>query len=516
LILLGYFILFLKIKTIPFQGSTQKDGGPAGKRPGKNSKSKNRLTLVPAAERKSCSMNMASGLVALSDALVLLATGFLICWYYVGLDSHAFGYYSLAIVLVTIPVILTFSQANLYNIATIFNPRLHIHKILGIWAVMFMVFLAISFSLKVSEHFSRVWCFSWFLSSAFLFCLERYLYSSLAWRWACEGFFSRKLVIVGSGEQTKKFITQLKNKKEPWIRLAGVFDDRKQRIGPAFMELPVLGNMDDLIAYTRKNNVDDIVITLPWSADKRLQEIIRKLEELPVTVSLCSDLIGFIPLCTSFSSMGGVPMLDVVEKPLNGWGYFLKELEDKLLALLSLLFLSPLVLLISLAIKLESRGPVIFRQKRYGFNNKEFTVYKFRSMYQKRIPEQGVPQAKRNDPRVTRVGAFVRKTSLDELPQLFNVLNGTMSIVGPRPHAVAHNEEYSRIIGGYFARHRVKPGITGWAQVNGLRVETNTPAKMKARVEHDLEYIDNWSLLFDATILIKTIPVLLYRHKNAY
>jgi len=173
-------------------------------------------------------------------------------------------------------------------------------------------------------------------------------------------------------------------------------------------------------------------------------------------------------------------MLDVVNKPLDGFNYVMKEVEDKILGLFFLIMLSPLLLLISLAIKLESDGPVLFWQKRYGFNNKKFKMLKFRSMYHGRPPENGVPQAIRNDPRVTRVGAFLRKNSLDELPQLLNVLGGTMSIVGPRPHAVEHNEEYSKIISGYYSRHRVKPGLTGWAQVNGLRGETNTPEKMEA------------------------------------
>ena len=463
-----------------------------------------------------CSLKFLSALIVLSDLLILLVTGFFICWFYVGKGFPLFGNYSLAIIIVTTTVILAFSQADLYSGKAIFNPRVYLQKMLGIWAVTFMVFLAIVIGLKVSVQFSRVWFFAWFFSSALLICVGRLICSFLIRRWSRAGGFSRKLVIVGSGEQAKRFLTQLNYVKEPWISLVGVFDDRKERIGVSFMDLPVLGNLDDLMYYSRKNRVDDIVVTLPWSADKRLLEIIRRLEELPVTVSLCSDLAGFLSLRPKFSSMGGVPMLGVVNKPLNGWNYFLKEVEDKFLALLFLFIFSPLLLLIALAIKFESNGPVIFRQKRYGFNNKEFSVFKFRSMYHQRSPEKGVPQAKRSDPRVTWVGAFIRRTSLDELPQLINVLNGTMSIVGPRPHAVAHNEEYSKVIGGYFARHRVKPGITGWAQVNGFRGETNTPDIMKARVQHDIEYIDNWSLMFDVIILFMTIPILVYGHKNAY
>ena len=466
-------------------------------------------------ECKTYSVSTASTLVATYDGLVLLGTGFFICWYYVGLDVSTFGNYSLVMILVTTTVILALAQLDLYSGNAIFNPRGHFHKILGAWAVTFMVFLAIGFALKISEDYSRVWCFSWFLSSALLICLERYLCSLLVQRWARAGRLSRKLVIVGSGEQAKRFLTQLKNKKEPWISLAGVFDDRKERISSAFMGVPVLGNLDDLMDYSRKNRVDDIVVSLPWSADQRLLEIIRRLEELPVAVSLCSDLAGFMSLRSSFSSMGGVPMLGVVNKPLNGWGYFLKEVEDKILGILLLVLLSPVLLLIALAIKLESDGPVLFRQKRHGFNNKEFYILKYRTMFHGRPPESGVPQAKQSDPRVTRVGSFLRRTSLDELPQLLNVIGGTMSVVGPRPHAVEHNEKYCKIINRFFSRHRVKPGITGWAQVNGLRGETQTPGKMQSRYDYDVHYIENWSLMLDIRILLSTVSVVASQ-KNAY
>jgi Undecaprenyl-phosphate glucose phosphotransferase len=461
------------------------------------------------------SMNIASSLVAVSDALVLLGTGVFICWYYLGFANPIFWDYCLVMVLVTTAVIFVLAQSDLYSGCAVFNPKIHFYKILGVWAVTFMVFLAVAFGLKVSEQFSRVWCFSWFVSSAFLICLERYLCFLLVQRWARAGLLSRKLVIVGAGEQARRFLTQLKNQNEPWISLGGVFDDRKKRIGPSFMGLPVLGNMNDLMDYVRKNRVDDIVITLPWSADKRLLEIIRRLEELPVTVSLCSDLAGFMSLRPSFSSMGGVPMLGVVNKPMNGWGYFLKGVEDKVLGSLLLLILSPVMLLIALAIKLESDGPVLFRQKRHGFNNKEFLVTKFRSMYHGRPPEKGAQQATRNDPRVTRVGAFLRRTSLDELPQLLNVMAGTMSVVGPRPHPIELNEEYCKTINSYFARHRVKPGITGWAQVNGLRGETEDPQKMQARYDYDVHYIENWSVLLDLKILVMTVFVVLSQ-ENAY
>jgi Undecaprenyl-phosphate glucose phosphotransferase len=208
-------------------------------------------------------------------------------------------------------------------------------------------------------------------------------------------------------------------------------------------------------------------------------------------------------------------MLNVFEKPLAGWNYIVKIIEDRVLAAGILVLIMPLLLLLSALIKLDSRGPVLFRQKRYGFNNEVIEVFKFRTMYVDRCEDQLVAQATKYDPRVTRVGRILRRTSLDELPQFLNVLSGTMSIVGPRPHAVAHNEQYSRLIDEYLARHRVKPGITGWAQVNGLRGETETLDKMEQRVRYDLYYIENWSLLFDIRIILRTLFVG-FSHPNAY
>jgi Undecaprenyl-phosphate glucose phosphotransferase len=464
--------------------------------------------------RASYSLGMASGLVALADEVILLATGNIIYAHYIGWGGLNQGLYTLVVIGLSLTVVALFNQAHLYDVDSICNPWRNFLKILGILALTFLVFLAFAFSFKVSAEFSRVWVFSWFLMSASLIFLGRLLSRSLLWRWARAGRLSRKIVVIGAGEQSQRFLKQVQQKKEPWLHLVGIFDDRHERVGPSFNGFPVLGTLNDLLSYVRKHRVDDIIVTLPWSADQRLLKIIEKLEELPVHIRLSSDLAGFLRLRPNFSSICGVSMLDMVNKPLVGWRYVVKEVQDKILGLFFLALFSPLMLLIALAIKLESDGPVLFRQKRYGFNNEKFGMLKFRSMYHERPPENGVPQARRNDPRVTHLGKFLRKTSMDELPQLLNVLGGTMSIVGPRPHAVEHNKEYSKIIRGYYARHRVKPGLTGWAQVNGLRGETDTPEKMKARVEYDVYYIKNCSLLLDIKILIMTAPAIF--RSNAY
>jgi len=208
-------------------------------------------------------------------------------------------------------------------------------------------------------------------------------------------------------------------------------------------------------------------------------------------------------------------MIEVVDSPLSGFKIAIKALEDRILGSLLLVAFSPVLLLVALAIRLESKGPILFRQKRYGYNNQIFEIYKFRSMYHDGKQRPVTVQASKDDPRITRVGKFIRRTSLDELPQLFNVVSGCMSLVGPRPHAVDHNEEYSELIDGYFARHKVKPGITGWAQVKGFRGETDTLEKMEARVNYDTYYVENWSLFFDLQILAMTAFVG-FINKNAY
>ena len=259
-----------------------------------------------------------------------------------------------------------------------------------------------------------------------------------------------------------------------------------------------------------------MIVALPWSAEQRILELLQQLRQVAVDVQLCPEAIGFRMVDRPVIHLGGVPMLAVFDRPLNGWNYVAKAIEDRVLAALILLLIWPLMVLIAIAVKLDSDGPVLFRQKRYGFNNNEIEVLKFRTMYHDAGGgERDVRQATRADSRVTRIGGLLRRTSLDELPQFFNVLEGSMSIVGPRPHAVTHNVKYAGMIQHYYGRHRVKPGITGWVQVNGLRGETDTPDKIEKRVAYDLYYIDNWSLLLDLKIIVRTLFVG-FVSKNAY
>ena len=280
-----------------------------------------------------------------------------------------------------------------------------------------------------------------------------------------------------------------------------------------------LGTVDDLVEFARRTRIDLVIFSLPISAEGRILQMLKKLWVLPVDIRLSahSNKLHFRP--RSYSYLGSVPVLDVFDRPITDWDVVMKWLFDKVVGSLALLVAAPAMALTAMAIKLDSRGPVLFKQKRYGFNNELIEVYKFRSMYVDQSDARADKLVTKGDPRVTRVGRFIRKTSLDELPQLFNVVFvGNLSLVGPRPHAVnakAEEQRYDEAVDGYFARHRVKPGMTGWAQINGWRGETDTQEKIQKRVEHDLYYIENWSVLFDLFILLRT-PFALLKTENAY
>jgi Undecaprenyl-phosphate glucose phosphotransferase len=344
-----------------------------------------------------------------------------------------------------------------------------------------------------------------------------------ALRWGFEmlwrrGVLGSSMVVLGTGAQAERFLRRMRETSPYFCKVVGVFS--AESAGPPGQDRVadhrILGGVEDLLAWARTRKIDDVVVALPWSDDRRIAELVEQLKELPINVHLGTDLVGFeLSADPVLGRYDELPLFEVVQKPISGWNFALKAAEDYVLAGLGLIAISPLLILIAVAIKIDSPGPIFFMQKRLGFNNRPFSIYKFRSMHHSEIPESVVLQARRGDPRVTRVGRFIRATSLDELPQLLNVLDGTMSLVGPRPHALSHNEEYGRQIRGYFARHKVKPGITGWAQVNGLRGETAALELMEARVRYDVHYANNWSLLFDLRILMMT-AVTVFFQRAAY
>ncbi|MEH6405517.1 MAG: undecaprenyl-phosphate glucose phosphotransferase [Sneathiella sp.] len=462
------------------------------------------------------SSTVLSGLFGFFDFIFLIAAGLATYTFVVGNPIYMGEIYLFAICFICLSYFFVGRFAGIYDFSAILAPFTNFSRLAVVCITTFMLFLAVAFSLKISDSFSRVWMYSFAITAISLVLSYRILAFISISLLAARGLFTRNVVVFGSGEQANRLIEHLNNRKLPFNKVIGVFDDRQTRGGKAMENYPILGNINDLKRFVRKHKVDDIIVALPWNADERQVNIVKQLRELPSHIHLVSDLVGFrFPNKPSPNHFGAIPMIEVIDSPLSGWNIMLKWLEDKILSGILLFIFLPVLLCVAIAIKLESKGPIFFKQKRYGYNNGIFEIFKFRSMYCDNEEKKVTVQASKEDPRITRVGKFIRRTSLDELPQLLNVFLGTMSLVGPRPHAVDHNEEYSELIDGYFARHRVKPGITGWAQVNGYRGETDTLDKMEGRVDYDTHYCDNWSLFFDFQILTMTAFVG-FINKNAY
>jgi len=324
----------------------------------------------------------------------------------------------------------------------------------------------------------------------------------------------RSAVIIGANDVGLKFAATIERNPNLFMSVRGFFDDRAEDRRPERMAHPMLGSMAEVAMFVRQHQIKMIFISQPMSAQPRIRKLLDDLEDTTASVYFLPDIYVFDLMQARFSSVGGMPVIAIRETPFTGINSLVKRVSDIVLSTLILLMISPIMLVISAAVRYSSPGPIIFRQRRYGLYGEEIIVYKFRSMT---VAEDGakVVQAVKGDQRVTRVGAFLRSSSLDELPQFINVLQGRMSIVGPRPHAVAHNEQYRKLIKGYMLRHKVKPGITGWAQVNGLRGETETLDKMEARISYDLDYLRKWSLWLDVWIILLTVKVVLKRD-NAF
>ena len=406
--------------------------------------------------------------------------------------------------------------AQLFSIPAIMRPIRRADDVLLSIVTAFLLLMSVLFAFEAAEGLSLSWLALLFVLSVCLTIGGRLALFHVLRGLARRNLIGSSMVVLGAGEQSRRFLRRYGRSGSYFTRIVGVFTGEDAPTDGTFEGQPVLGGMEALLAAAREHKIDDVVIAMPWNADRHVAETVERLKELPINVYLSADLVGFeLAFRPATGDVGDLPLFEVVQRPISGWASALKTAEDYLIAVTLLIVTAPLLMAIATAIKIESPGPVLFRQARLGFNNKTFHIYKFRSMRHAPEAEVEVRQATRGDPRVTRVGRFIRATSLDELPQLLNVLNGTMSLVGPRPHAVSHNEEYGRQIRGYFARHKVRPGITGWAQVNGLRGETETIDKMEARIRHDIYYAENWSLLFDLRILVLTALLVLFQ-KTAY
>ncbi|NDW05472.1 undecaprenyl-phosphate glucose phosphotransferase [Jiella pacifica] len=361
---------------------------------------------------------------------------------------------------------------------------------------------------------------TWYLSSLALLVAARLILGVNLRRWARNGRMERRALIVGGGKNAESLIRGLELQPGNDIRICGIFDDRGDRRSPPLVAgYPKLGTIAELVEFARRTRIDMLIVTLPLSAEERLLALMKQLWVLPLDIRLAAHAgeLKFRP--RTYSYVGTVPLIDVVDRPLADWDGIAKRCLDIVAATVAIVLLSPVMIAAALAVRLDSPGPVIFRQKRHGFNNQAVEIFKFRSLYHAMSDPEARQIVTKNDKRVTRVGAFIRKSSIDELPQLFNVLRGDLSLVGPRPHAIhaksSRDETFTEIVDGYFGRHKVKPGITGWAQIHGWRGEIDEPEKLVKRFEYDLYYIENWSLLLDLYILAMT-PLSLLRTKAAY
>ncbi len=419
-----------------------------------------------------------------------------------------------AAVTVSAAELLGLNTISAFSAFTAHWPRLTLASTVAFTALVVVLTL-----FKAGAEVSRLWLGTWYLATLAALTIERLVLAQTMRRLAKSGRLYQRVAIYGSGAVTEDLIARFEADPHPIVRIAGIFDDRDDVRAPRLVRgYPRLGNLTTLISMSRSARFDLIIVALPLAAEERLSEVAKALSVLPADIKLPAGAtrLRFSP--RTYSYVGSVAMIDLYDRPLADWNTVSKWLFDKAVGTLALVLLAPVMAAVALAVKFDSRGPVLFRQKRYGFNNELIEVYKFRSMYTDRCDAAAAKLVTKDDPRVTRVGRIIRKASLDELPQLINVVLGDLSLVGPRPHALqakAGDALYDDVVDGYFARHKVKPGITGWAQINGWRGETDTPEKIQKRVEHDLYYIENWSLALDVLILAKT-PVSLLKTENAY
>jgi putative colanic acid biosysnthesis UDP-glucose lipid carrier transferase len=374
------------------------------------------------------------------------------------------------------------------------------------WSMVFAGLVFLGFITKTSAEFSRLVVTLWATTTPVLMTVWRLLLRGVLRDLRRRGVQTSTVAIAGCTSTAKNLLDNILGDPTLGFVVRGLYDDRaKSRRDEEAEELaPVIGNLNQLVEDAREGLVDVVCIALPLRAETRAADLVRRLADTTATVYFVPDFFVFDLLHARWGTIGSVSILSIFDTPFRGFGGWVKRLEDVVLGTAALLVVSPLMIAIAIGVRVSSPGPVLFRQRRHGLSGREIYILKFRTMS---VCEDGpvVRQAMVNDKRITRFGAFLRRSSLDELPQLFNVIGGSMSLVGPRPHAVVHNELYRSKIHGYMLRHKVKPGITGWAQVNGWRGETDTITKMEKRVEHDLQYIHRWSIGLDIRILFLTV-----------
>jgi len=445
--------------------------------------------------------------------------GQLVFLFWPGNEAETFLGRAVSAAIVAALLVCGLQTADAYSIPALRTRLRLLPRVFAVWGSVFVVVTGAS---ALAGNFSSAEVpayFAWFIAGAIFLLAARFLIAYAIRNWSRNGIMERRAVIVGGGAPAKELIRVLEQQPDNDIRICGIFDDRGEKRSPIMVAgYPKLGTVAELVEFVRITRIDMLIISLPLSAEARILQLLKKLWVLPVDIRLAAhaNRLRFRP--RAYSRIGSVPMLDIFNKPIRDWDSVAKRCFDIFFTLLALALLWPIMLATAVAIKLTSKGPVFFRQKRHGFNNEIINIFKFRSMYADKSDPTGRAAVTKGDPRVTPVGRFIRKSSIDELPQLFNVLTGDLSLVGPRPHAIlaqAKDRAFGDVVEGYFARHRVKPGVTGWAQINGWRGEVDHDDKIRFRTAYDLYYIENWSLWFDLKILFLT-PFRLFNTENAY
>ena len=436
------------------------------------------------------------------DGIVITATLLVISLLYIGELSK---FYCLTGLVSALLFVFIAEQIGLYRSHSNFAQWGDLKLITSSWAQTILILLLVAFFAKWTEIYSRVVVTSWVLAAPALILSSRVIGHQLLKLHYKKHSYKQKAIIVGVSKAGLRLAKDIEADKSSHLELVGFFDDRdSSRLPVDEKNRKVLGTIAESVEKARKREVRHIYIALPMGEIKRVKQVVSMFSDTTARVYLIPDLYTYELMQARWRTIGNSPTISIQDTPFYGLSSVLKRLEDIVLSLLILALISPVLLFVAVGVKLSGPGPIIFKQLRYGVDGQAINVWKFRSMVSM---DNGpvVKQAVKNDPRITKFGAFIRRTSLDELPQFINVLQGRMSIVGPRPHAVAHNEEYRQIVDKYMLRHKVKPGITGLAQVSGYRGETDTLDKMEKRVEFDLKYIQNWSLLLDLKIIFLTV-----------
>lgn len=489
-------------------------GGP--KQPDKAFLRPDVLAKVPQISRDSVAYAFALG-VPLCDALAILGPAYVARHvHYVFLPEQSLTLvHALPLgILGTFLLLVSMNIGRFYDFNRLRSLRGSIPQVLWVWLICTGLLMALGYLLGMEEQFPRSMTLPWAATAGLFLVLVRIGAVAAIREAARRGAFRRRVAVVGATPNLQAVLETCAGTMDTEAYdIVGIFDDRLSRVAAEMNGIPVVGTVQDLITHCRQNLLDVIFITLPWVATERNAHIIQQLRQLPVDISLVPDMDTTLMPPRGILWLGGIPTLLINRRPLSATQLMAKWLEDKLIALAALICLSPIMLAAAVAVKLTSPGPILFRQDRFGFNGKPIQVLKFRSMYIDKGDPTGGKRTVRDDPRITPVGRILRRLSIDELPQLFNVLGGSMSIVGPRAHALTmtvSGRYYHEAVAEYQSRHRVKPGITGWAQVNGSRGEVETMDQAEERVSLDLYYVDNWSLLFDLKILILTVRAVFF------